>query len=112
MNQSELPFDARKLARSTDPATSKAAAKACKELRGVHHQQILSVLQFSGRESMTCDEIAEQFSIGWPEGAQLDRVQVGKRMHELEKLDQRQQGARRSATRRWANGKVGVPSEH
>jgi len=85
MNQSELPFDAHKLARSTDPATSKAAAKACKELRGVHHQQILSVLQFSGRESMTCDEIAEQFSIGWPEGAQLDRVQVGKRMHELEK---------------------------
>lgn len=83
MNQSELPFAAHKLARASDPETSKAAARQCKELRGEHHRAILEQMRKpifgSGVTSdWTCDELAAYIGT-------LDRVQIGKRMHELER---------------------------
>lgn len=74
MNQ-QLLFDPRKLARSMDPQTSKDAAKSCGELRGVHHRLIMQIL--AGGEDLNADQIADR------SGCSMDRVQVGKRMHEL-----------------------------
>lgn len=75
MNQIELPFDAHKLARTTDPSTSKEAAMACKELRGEHHAIVLAVLD--SVVDANADEIAAR--------CELDRHQIGRRLNELER---------------------------
>jgi len=75
MNQPPLPFDAHKLARTDDPATSKAAAKSCKELRSEHHRLILEALSEVG--DANADEIADVCG--------LHRHQVGRRLNELER---------------------------
>lgn len=75
MAQPELPFDAVKLARTDDAETSKQAARDCRDLRNDHHAAILGVLALV--EDANADEIANRCG--------LDRVQVGKRMHELER---------------------------
>lgn len=77
MNQTELPFDARKLARSEDPGTSKDAARQCESLRKDHHRAILDALACCDRGA-NADELAARCS-------GIDRVQIGRRMHELEK---------------------------
>lgn len=73
MIQPTLPFDAARLARATDPATSKAAAADCRSLRGRQHAVILEVLATVA--DATCDEVADR--------CDLNRHQVGRRMHEL-----------------------------
>lgn len=75
MNQSELPFAAHKLARASDPETSKAAARQCKALRADHHQKIVAALR--RLTTANADEIAQY--------CDLDRVQVGRRLNELER---------------------------
>lgn len=74
MNQQSL-FDPRRLARTDNPSTSHDAARACRGLRSEHHDRILFVMQAAGAD-MTADEIAQADGV-------LDRVQVGKRLHEL-----------------------------
>ena len=76
MNQLEINFDAHKLARAENPATSKAAAKASRDLRSEHHRIVLAVL-----DSVTdanADEIAAR--------CDLDRHQIGRRLNELERV--------------------------
>lgn len=77
VSQPELPFDAHKLARTENPDTSKDAARQCKDLRSEHHRRILEALAGCDRGA-NADELAVLC-------AGLDRVQIGKRMHELEK---------------------------
>lgn len=78
--QLALSFEPRKLARADGPATSKEAARACKELRGRQHEEILRVLLRSEAPLTAC-EIAD-YSDG--EGA-LDKHQAGRRLGELVK---------------------------
>lgn len=75
MNVQDLPFEPRKLARTENPPTSKAAAVDSRSLRGEHHRAILEVLA-SLTSPMTCEDIA--YALGF-----LDRHQVGRRMGEL-----------------------------
>jgi len=81
VNQAELPFDARTLARSTDPQTSKDAASASRELRALQHRTIMAVMEirpaFCVPRDFTADEIAAL--------CDLDRHQVGRRLGELER---------------------------
>jgi len=72
MNQPNL-FDAKKLARRTDPDTSHAAARSSQQLRGAHHRTILSVL--AQVRDANADEIAARCS--------LSRHQIGRRLGEL-----------------------------
>lgn len=67
-------FEPRKLARTENPETSKAAARACQATRDGHHTVILDILQ--GSSGLTADEIAARSST-------LTRHQVGRRLHEL-----------------------------
>lgn len=78
-----LPFDAHKLARTSNPETSMAAARACRELRGKQHEAILRVLRFTSR-AMTAHEVAEVCSGRDPVlTPKLDKHQVGRRLGEL-----------------------------
>jgi len=70
-----LPFNSDRLARSSDPATSKAAAGSAKKMRGAHFSLILTALE-DGPGS------AEEVSVRT--GGTVDRVQVAKRWKELE----------------------------
>ena len=77
MNTTQIPFDATTLARSTNPATSHAAAQSCRELRDAQHRTILEVMGRGYAPDWTADEIAE-----W---CALDRHQIGRRLNELER---------------------------
>lgn len=72
-SQLPLPFEPRKLARTEDPETSKAAAGAAEELRSVHHRLILAVLRQGG--DYTAEEIADR--------VEMRKEQVGRRLGEL-----------------------------
>lgn len=74
--QLPLPFEARKLARTENPETSKAAAAVSKELRSEHHKTILAVMA-TGSLGWTADDIAMRCS--------LSRHQIGRRLNELER---------------------------
>lgn len=83
-----LPFDATHLAHTSNPETSKAAARACRELRGEHHEAILRVLSDHRGELLTACGIASvlllRASLG--EGCKLpvlDKHMVGRRLGEL-----------------------------
>lgn len=76
-----LPFAPHKLARASNPETSKAAARACRELRGEQHERILEVLMLGrGHPPMTACEIAVNCQ---DLGIELDKHQVGRRLGEL-----------------------------
>ena len=98
-SQLPLPFDARRLARSENPTTSKSAAAACRELRSEHHSTILAVMnsEIVGQDELmvitrdwNADEIAEKCS--------LDRHQIGRRLHELERSGMVRKSGRQRAT--------------
>lgn len=78
VSRGSLPFDAVRLARSENPETSKAAARACKELRGEQHDAILRVL-LAAKQPMTACAVADGTD-GW---LNLDKHQVGRRLGEL-----------------------------
>ncbi len=94
MNQPTL-WDARTKARTTDPATSHAAARAARETAADHQRTILAVMRCGA--DWTADEIAAQCN--------LDRHQIGRRLGELERAGLvRKSGATRpTATGRQAN---------
>lgn len=69
-----LSFDSRKLARRTDPATSKDAAARARFVRSRHHELILAAMQRAGRP-MAAEEVAD--AIG------LDMVAVCRRFSEM-----------------------------
>jgi len=73
--QLAIDFEPRHLARTSDPATSHAAAAAARELQSQHHSEILAALQRFG--PLGASGIASRCC--------LDAHQVGKRLHELEK---------------------------
>lgn len=81
----ELPFEARKLARTTDPATSHAAAKASKALRSEHHEAILVAMLEMGDQPATACDVAAFLAAkaGVPAALRLDKHQVGRRLGEL-----------------------------
>jgi len=74
-----LPFEPHKLARTTDPDTSKAAARSTKELRLRHAAFIMAALRDVGYRGLTSEEISEEYS------EMLDMVAVARRMKELER---------------------------
>ena len=90
--QMPLPFDARRLARTENPTTSKAAAAACRELRSEHHATILRVMRDTGYlyDDWTADEIAAVCG--------LTRHQVGRRLNELERATLVRKSGRQRAT--------------
>ena len=71
-----LDFDARKLARRTDPATSHAAADQIEGAREKHAQLILDTLAGS-LFPLAAEQIADRA------GDAMDTVQVCKRLNEL-----------------------------
>ena len=71
--QLAMDFDAPPMARSTDPATSKAAAASAKQLQGDHHRLILACLEQFG--PLGKDGIAAR--------TRLDGVQTCRRLTEL-----------------------------
>jgi predicted ArsR family transcriptional regulator len=73
MNQLSL-FAPRKLARTTDPATSKAAAASAEHLRNAHARAIVGVLERSNFP-LAAEQIARKLG--------LSSVQVSRRLHEL-----------------------------
>lgn len=73
--QSDIPFEPEKLARTTDPGTSKAAAMEAGEIRASHHRKILEAL--SGMVDGTFYQIAA--------AAEMDVPRVWRRLNELEK---------------------------
>lgn len=77
MNQPDLPFDARTLARTDNPETSKAVAGSARDLRCEHHAIILDVIARWRYVDWTADEIARR--------CDLDRHQIGRRLGELER---------------------------
>lgn len=74
MNQLALQFPASKLARRSDPTTSKDAAAASKPFRARHAALILAALNECG--AMTAKEIAAH--------TRIDNVQVSRRGKEME----------------------------
>ena len=74
MNQLTLSFET--MARSTDPATSHAAAHAARELQARHHRLILAALEQHGAAGK--DRLAVLTA--------LTGVQVCRRLGELQKL--------------------------
>jgi predicted ArsR family transcriptional regulator len=94
VNQPTL-WDARTKARTTDPATSHAAARAAAGTAADHHRTILDVMRCG--TDWTADEIALH--------CHLDRHQIGRRLGELERAGKvRKSGATRpTATGRQAN---------
>lgn len=67
-------FSPRKLARTTDPATSKAAAASAGPLRSDHAHAIVGVLERSNFP-LAAEQIARKLG--------LTSVQVSRRLHEL-----------------------------
>ena len=94
VNQAALPFDAHTKARTTDPATSHAAAAAARGLAADHQRTILEVMRCG--DDWTADEIAVHCG--------LDRHQIGRRLGELEraKLVRKTGNTRRTARGRAA----------
>lgn len=74
--QLPLPFDATKLVRRYDPATSKAAAAEARSLRAKHHSEIL--IAAAGGPGTAWD-FAERI------GGNATGVQVCRRLAELER---------------------------
>lgn len=95
-----LEFDAKKLSRRADPATSHAAGEDTKAFRARHVATIWNALKEHG--PMTKDEIADV--------TKLDHVAVARRMKELEerKLARRTDLTRPSKTGREATVWEGV----
>ena len=70
----EFPFDASRLARSSDVDTSHAAAENSEDLRRNHFRAICNALQ---QGPGTAEEVSDRI------GGALDRVQVAKRWKEM-----------------------------
>ena len=86
-------FDARRLARTTDPVTSKTAAHQAGELAADHCAKILADVRVHG--DSTVDEIADRLG--------MKREQVGRRMHAL--VEQGLLAVVEGRTRRNASGR-------
>jgi DNA-binding HxlR family transcriptional regulator len=74
--QESLDFNAHKLARTNDPATSVEAAESAEFLVGKHHGLIMDALTDFGM--MAPEQIADRVG-------KMDKVEVCRRVNELEK---------------------------
>lgn len=77
IEQLDIPFEPKKLARNADPSTSKAAAVQVAEIRANHHRKILTAL--SEMRDGTFYQIAEVADMAVPS--------VWRRLNELEKAN-------------------------